>query len=211
MNFVINKRHRFGFSILYGVSALPFILLLVDIGICHQIPSPSPRFWVVLQDPPINHTEIETETTRLRSVWPARSLARRNKNGVDLTKSDLALSTDQVEAIERTGANVVCKSRWLRIVSVEADQSQLEALKKLPFVREITPVRSIQKQSTGLEESFYTIDNGELTADETTGFGSYGFSFRQAELARVNEIHERGGNASRGERFSLRVERFDLD
>ena len=191
--------------------SLTLLCLLTDEGVCQRnSATPPPRFWAILQDQSTDENETIEATRSLREEWPERSLLRRKKNGCEITSRDLSLSPAQLEIISATGAKVVCQSRWLRAVSVEADPAQLGAVRNLPFVDRVIPVQILKRDTVFEEESYDDIANDEMPANEATHLGSYGPSFRQAELARAIEIHRRGGSG-RGVLIGVLDTGFQLD
>ncbi len=202
------------------------LLLLAPKAFCQQDFQPLPqRYWVMLQqnaDIIAQDSLYQSRIELLRSQWPERSLQRRIKNGCGVSSSDIPIAPEQIEALSETGVKIICRSRWLRAVSVEADKAQLDKIRELPFIAVVIPVLSLKRQTTSCdrvwtpcrksahlrqgvhtlsqygrsvaeEESFDEITVADLPVSEATPLGSYGFSFRQAELARAIEIHRRGG------------------
>ncbi len=155
--------------------------------------APSSRYWIIVQRLNRNHYETETQISNLEHIWPERSSARRRKNGCGYSVNDLPLEPSLITEITQTGAKLVCQSRWLSAISVEANSAQLIAIKKLPFVMSVTAVQSLRRDEASRDEQFTAIANASLPVNEATPLGAYGFSYRQAELARANEVHRKGG------------------
>jgi len=70
----------------------------------------------------------------------AARLRRARPLGPARIEADLPLDASRVAAIERCGASVHRRSRWLNAVSVWADPEQRGAIAALPFVESVCPV-----------------------------------------------------------------------
>ena len=93
-----------------------------------------------------------------RSAAPAAisdyTLLKRKQQGIGTFANDAPIPASLVEDIERTGARVREKSRWLRAVSVDADAAALRRIRKMNAVRGIRPVGMLVK--TGASEASVT-------------------------------------------------------
>lgn len=149
------------------------------------------RYWVIFRDKGASASDQMAALAELRREWPERSLARRRKAGSDLSTDDLPLAERDIRRVEETGARVVCQSRWLSAVSVEALPGVVERLRSLPLAREVRPVAAMELDAAlsvgGWEEI-------TMPAEPVAGMplGAYGPSFRQVELAGVIPVHQRG-------------------
>ncbi|MAE69600.1 MAG: hypothetical protein CME06_03920 [Gemmatimonadetes bacterium] len=102
------------------------------------------RLWVFLGDKGAAESDVDTAINRARSRLSARCLDRRARRARGLSRlvgrADIPVDGGYVRAIERLGARVRHRSRWLNAISVEIDSDRVESLALLPFVREVRPV-----------------------------------------------------------------------
>lgn len=97
----------------------------------------------------------------------AKSIDRRRKQNLSVNETDLPISTDYIKEIEKTGAVVVAKSKWLKTVTIIcSDYFLMDKLKTLPFVEDVVLVwtsnkpvalnakKSINRVSSVLNNSF---------------------------------------------------------
>lgn len=72
-----------------------------------------------------------------------KSLDRRARQGLKVDQSDLPVTPAYVERIRQTGVSVCHTSKWQNTVVVEtSDKEKMEAVKALPFVKEVRLVAS---------------------------------------------------------------------
>jgi hypothetical protein len=129
----------------------------------------------------------------------ARSIERRKRQNIAITKLDLPANEASVIAIANTGARVWYVSRWLNAVLIETDEKTLAKVKKLPQVKPniemVSPIRSATagnpkplvdasfKNKAGKEKnSFLQIDSAI----------HYGKAYQQAKMLDAQEMHKRG-------------------
>lgn len=76
----------------------------------------------------------------------AKSIDRRRKQNLSVNETDLPISTDYIKEIEKTGAVVVAKSKWLKTVTIIcSDYFLMDKLKTLPFVEDVVLVWTSNK------------------------------------------------------------------
>jgi len=169
-----------------AASFLSAILLLPTTAISKEHNSVD-EYWVEIHSQP----EESGAIVGIRKDWPERSLARRTREGRSLDSHDLPLSEEVIESIRSAGGVIRQQSRWLRSVSITADEKALAQIRRLPAVRSITTVGRIQSSGRSALES-----EGSETENPETGRhfpeGHYGLSWRQAEQAGAIEAHRRG-------------------
>lgn len=98
-----------------------------------------------------------------------KAIERRQKQGVIIDATDIPISQEYIDAIERVGGKVVAKSKWLGTVAVHcSDSAMVEEYKKLSFVSGALFVWK------GKEKSEAPIDSiTNYPAVETVAFGDY--------------------------------------
>lgn len=75
-----------------------------------------------------------------------KSIERRRKQNLSVNESDLPISADYIKEIEKTGAIVVAKSKWLKTVTIKcSDFFLMDKLKQLPFVEDVVLVWTTNK------------------------------------------------------------------
>ncbi len=111
-----------------------------------------------------------------------RALERRRRMGIPLDWYDLPVCENYVRQIEALGAQVVHRSKWLNAVSVRCADSLIPAIRSLPFVVRVRPVRVFVEKlprphrlyRPAVEDSFY------------------GAAYQQAEMLGVPIMHQAG-------------------
>ncbi|HDG68688.1 MAG TPA: hypothetical protein ENG11_06035, partial [candidate division Zixibacteria bacterium] len=92
-----------------------------------------------------------------------RALERRQRMGIPLDWYDLPVCENYVRQIEALGAQVVHRSKWLNAVSVRCADTLVSAIRSLPFVVRVRPVRVFVEKlpqihrlyRPAVEDSFY--------------------------------------------------------
>lgn len=137
-----------------------------------------------------------------------KSIERRKKQHLTIDETDLPLSTEYIKEIEKTGAIVVSKSKWLKTVTVKCSNYLLiNTLKQLPFVEAVTVVWQTNKPiqlspqkspqikydlTTGLSDSIYyasafnniNLNNGQYL--HNLGYRGAGMDIAVIDAAFVN-------------------------
>lgn len=140
--------------------------------------------------------EVTHELNALKETWPARSLQRRNKSGHQVDRLDLPVSERYINSVISAGGVINERSRWLNAVSIETDETVIAEIASLPFVvgfqavMNTDPNRQQVMEMTGIKvdrQSDYPKPDGSFIPR-----GAYGPSFRQADMVRVIEAHDRG-------------------
>lgn len=94
------------------------------------------KYWIGFKDKSNPTKSIKPEISQ-------KTLNHRKALGISLYQySDLPVSTYYTDSLKSLGINVLVTSRWLNLCSAYLNGNQLEILKKLDFVVEITPIRS---------------------------------------------------------------------
>ena len=77
----------------------------------------------------------------------AKSIERRRKQNLTVNETDIPISLDYIKEIEKTGAIVVSKSKWLKTVTIKCSNYFLiDDLMQLPFVEAVVLVWQTNKQ-----------------------------------------------------------------
>lgn len=103
-----------------------------------------------------------------------QALARRARLGIAIDGRDRPLPPRLVRQVERRGARVRVRSRWLRAVSARVTRADLRRIEALPFVRGIQPVARLRvaSQPAGAARLQTQAAAGGLAARATAPAGS---------------------------------------
>lgn len=116
----------------------PALALLVALLACRPgLAQPEPaKYWIVLTDKPPGAARGEAARVAVRA------LERRRLRGSAARPAlaDVPVAPAYVERLRAEGVEPVVVSRWLNAVSAFLDEDQREAVRRLPFVREVRPV-----------------------------------------------------------------------
>lgn len=141
-------------------------------------------YWVFLEDKGFSRGS-SAEYRGLRAAadrLSPRSIERRERampEGEVVAFEDIDLSRDYVDAIAEM-ARIRIESRLLNAVSVEADAPTIDAISKLPFVRNIKPVAKFQRERP------------YISPFETPSIGDYGSSYSQNNMLNSPLAHRLG-------------------
>lgn len=147
------------------------------------------RYWVAFTDK-LGAADYPYSLEAPEAFLSARSLDRRERQGIDVDASDLPVAPAYVEAVEAVdGFEVVLASKWLNAVTVRAADSTVstEALSALPFVSELRRVAAWQgddrppvavqpRASVPVEAGAY--GKGWVALDQLNGQALHGLGFR---------------------------------
>ena len=130
-------------------------------------------------------------TDRPEQFLSARSVARRQRQGIVTTERDLPVTPAYTDGLRRAGARVLYTSRWLNAALVEALPAQLPALLALPYVRGLETGRVLNNARLGAAAS------GQSTGERASKFGratipAYGPADFQLKQLSVDKMHEQG-------------------
>jgi serine protease AprX len=151
-----------------------------------------------------------------KAQLPIRTRLRRQKaQGNVISNSDLPVFGPYIDGLLKLGTTLRVTSRWLNAVSVEAPDSLITRISKLPYVKSIEPVTIYKRKRT--EHSAF--EPGELRhpryapgIQQPTSSGErlvYGMSATQIQQIRANVLHEKGYDGT-GITIALLDTGFDL-
>ena len=109
------------------------------------------KYWIFLKD----KLDGAGKTMPVEAGYlSARALERRVRRGTAPSSTlDAPLSPVYLEALRRQGITPLVQSRWLNAVSARLDERQRDAVRKLPFVRELRPVAQARPSTVHEEEA----------------------------------------------------------
>lgn len=163
------------FSILYCCC----FLLLTSVALAQN----TQQYLVLFSDKANSTYNVATP----RQFLSERAIQRRNRQSISITTQDLPVNISYLNAIKQTGAKVGFTSRWFNGALVEANDTQLQQILSLPYVKGIegnTPLqkRNIANRATRQKAKFEAFD----TAPD------FGLAYMQNNMIGVDKMHEQG-------------------
>lgn len=128
-----------------------------------------------------------------------RAVDRRTKQNIRILERDLPANQGYITQLRQAGAKVVYITRWLNGALIEADQTTLNRVNQLAFVRRDNTLRLNSINSKDEKE---IIDTQELSPANGRTEENYGVSFPQFGMIGVDKMHEDG---FRGENIHIAV------
>lgn len=130
----------------------------------------------------------------------AKALARRQRQGIVVDSTDLPVSKQYIEALEREGGHVVMTGKWENFVVVSTNEHAVaERIGKLPFVTAVEKVWSLgsSKPTTTSTRRFDLANEVKEHPDSIYGAGT-----AQIQMSNGDKLHEAG---FRGEGMTIAV------
>jgi serine protease AprX len=157
------------------------LLLLISPEIVAQN---APRYLIYFKDKANSPFSID----RPEAFLSERSIQRRQRQSIAITTTDLPVNPAYVQAVRQTGARVLFTSRWMNAALLEATDTQLSAIRALPFYQGTernlplaTPTTAGMARISAEQQKFGT----QETVD-------YGRMQTQLNLLGVPALQERG-------------------
>ena len=120
----------------------------------------------------------------------SKSIERRKKQNLSVNETDLPISAEYIKEIEKTGAIVVAKSKWLKTVTIKcSDYFLMDKLKQLSFVEDAVLVWQTNRpvvMNAKNRNSISSVLNVSL-ADSI-----YGLAFDNINLNKGQVLHNLG-------------------
>ena len=122
-----------------------------------------------------------------------RSILRRQKQNIPVLDRDLPVNPAYVAQLQQAGAKIWFTSRWLNAVLVEATNTAIAAVQKLPIVRGLEFGRSLANARLGVNAPSVM----PTASSPTSKFGdvqalNYGASQSQITQLGVDNMHQQG-------------------
>lgn len=172
------------------------ILLLILIGQLHMLHAQD-RYVLKLTDKNNSPFSINSPTAYLS----ARAIARRQKQGIAISSTDLPVNPSYLAAISATGATILNYSKWLNTVTIQtADTAVLNLCTALPFVMTYSNVgrHAMGAVSTTGQNKFGTSQPDKAPREILSGSTlknsafSYGPAFHQINMLNGDALHTAG-------------------
>lgn len=148
------------------------------------------KVWVLFTDKGLGSdgayaAAIEQVAARYNARAIERRRLRRTAPGL-FDERDVPVVQSYIDAVTATGAKLRVVSSWVNAVSVAADRQQLEAIARLPFVRQLQPVRRSRLD----EPTPVAVPDDDGTRGPGRGF--YGYAEDQLALMNLIAVHGAG-------------------
>lgn len=127
-------------------------------------------------------------TTNPSQYLSARSVQRRQRQGIAITERELPPNAAYLQAIRNLGAKVLYKTRWLNGALIETDNSTLSQILNLPFVKGIEGNGDIRNARLAADN----LSNNKTDKFGTTTTEGYGYSLNQVKMLCADSMHQAG-------------------
>ena len=131
----------------------PFIILLLLTVVPGSGPAAAQqKFWIRFADkgPGLTSRGLlapgSTAEESASAVVSGAARLRRHRTGAGLYAEDLPLYQPYIDAVRSAGGTVAVESRWFNAVSADISPNGLEAVRALPFVTGVSPVRIFHRR-----------------------------------------------------------------
>ncbi|GAB4126111.1 MAG: S8 family serine peptidase [Raineya sp.] len=129
----------------------------------------------------------------------SRSLERRKKQNIVIVEEDLPLNPAYISQIKAKNAKVQYATKWLNGVVVLCDESTLNQVKTLDFVKkdEIKVIKTrptTESERTANNKRTYKTRQNNKNFIENFDFSKkdYGYSYNQIQMIAADEMHKKG-------------------
>jgi len=118
----------------------------------------------------------------------ARAIERRIIQGVEIDERDLPIAPIYIEKIQALGVGIHNKSKWLNAISIHTeDQTVLQKIAHLPFVKSVRPMGKFRKAKKG---KIYT-KRPEIDSSKHQN-NAYGLAHNQIDMLGGIQLHQLG-------------------
>lgn len=169
---------------------IKFLIITLFIIVQNLAYAQNTKVWVVFKD--------KANTIHLPAL-SAISIEKKIKRNIPIDERDYPVSQFYIEELQSKGYKIIATSRWFNAVSIAIEEkSDLENLKRLPFVKEIKPVKKFFHEN--LEEKYTVFSKFGSTepltyAKYNEGIRNsfdYGPSLNQIDMLSGTYLHGQG-------------------
>jgi serine protease AprX len=153
------------------------------------------RWWVFFTDKGLGSSSRRSAAlAAIEASMTEKARERRlNRTGsLALDDTDLPVSPGYLHALSAAGAAVKGSSKWLNAASVYATSSQLDAISRLPFVREIRPVATFTRKRTETVAPSVQERPGPAHLAPAADPAYYNRTYDQLQQINVPAVHDLG-------------------
>ena len=144
--------------------------------------------WVFFTD---KGPDIACQLAQPLELLSEEALSRRQALGIEISETDLPVFQGYLLALSKHSPRILSTSKWLNAAVVVADESEMAAIKALPFVMNTQAVRKL------VPASVVAAPATELAANENANvIGNHGFEYGRAshqnEMINIPAYHDKG-------------------
>ena len=139
------------------------------------------KYIVYFKDKPVDE-KVETYFTK-------EALAKRKKHNIAFDERDFAVNTNYIQQLKNQSTEIIAVSKWLNAVLIQDIENNIEQIKQMPFVTEVSLV---EKTNISGIASISATDNCEETTEILDFEDNYSSSFPQVNLLKGEYLHEQG-------------------
>jgi serine protease AprX len=128
-----------------------------------------------------------------------KAILRRQKFGIQITESDLPISSSYLQQFEQNGIVLLSKSKWLNGVAVVVPtKNYFDTLKNFSFVKRVKylgehqPILVSTKQHIDGKEMLKVLGHKADWKKKQTDTSFYGKTYRQVSMLNTHLLHEQG-------------------
>lgn len=173
---------------------LPFIsLLLITLNVFAQNPA---TYIIKLKD-----KGTAFSLTEPGQYLSQRSIERHLLQQIPLDASDLPVNPTYIQELKQAGAEILYKSKWLNTVIVRVqNDATLNTIKSFEFVMDVNSSKVLEIKKNQPFKKFFQQEKYEkvdVSKFKTTTLGfNYGPSANQAQMIKVDQLHNQGFTGS---------------
>ena len=150
------------------------------------------RYFVAFTDK--NNSNYSTSNPQ--QFLSQRAINRRTNQSIAITNEDIPVDTAYIKRVAKTGAIVICRTRWFNGVVVRlTNQSQIDSINALPFVVSSKPLARVRPPKKLIPVAENVASNEKTSATQSDVF-NYGLSKNQIYMLNGECLHNQGYNGT---------------
>lgn len=172
-------------------------LLMILSGI--YVSKAQQKYYIYFKDKGITSSQSIDKTSsyyqKAIDMLSEKTIQRRLKNMNHekiITYEDLPIEQSYIEQLNLEGIKIENKLNWFNAITAYLSKEKIAAIKSLPFVDRIEPVRILRLKKPELSE-----DENLKPAYYSEKYFNYGLSLNQLSLSDVPQVHEKGINGDK--------------
>ena len=119
----------------------------------------------------------------------AKSIERRNKQGVKITETDLPVSLNYINEVKKHGINIILTGKWDNFVTISTnDLNKIDQITKLPFVKQVELVWKASESDLNPK----TPERNTILNQMEKKDNYYGVGEDQIKISNGDKLHEAG-------------------
>ena len=167
------------------IAMLKISLISFSILFCfQQVLGQVNRFVVFLKEKDTSAYHLHIDSAKY--FLSQRAIDRRKKWNIPITAQDFPVDESYVSQLEALGIDVFYRSKWMNLVSIEAEDSKLPLITCIPFVEKVDLIGPGSRKNSNRQDSARSdVDLPSLGREGTS-------SDNQNRLMRIGEMHADG-------------------